>query len=138
MPGVGIGDADAVHRQHGEGEQQPAAQLGNPRRVLEPFNHGRSPRRCRRRLRCRSSAASLNSCALTVSALVSAPVREHLDRVLGARTSPRAAQRLGIDHRAGLEAASSWPRLTTLNSRRNGLWKPHFGRRRCSGIWPPS
>src|SRR5262245_31758044 len=29
-------------------------------------------------------------------------------------------------------------RLTMLNSRRNTLWNPRLGRRRCSGICPPS
>src|SRR5690242_17826379 len=30
------------------------------------------------------------------------------------------------------------PRLISLNSLRWGLLKPRFGKRRCSGIWPPS
>src|SRR5271169_4000388 len=30
------------------------------------------------------------------------------------------------------------PRLTSLRSRGEGGVKPRFGRRRCSGIWPPS
>src|SRR5579883_212263 len=30
------------------------------------------------------------------------------------------------------------PRLTSLRSRGDGGRKPRFGRRRCSGIWPPS
>src|SRR5512137_2754663 len=37
--------------------------------------------------------------------------------------------------------AGTRPRSVTVTSSyssRNGLWKPNFGRRRCSGIWPPS
>src|SRR5580700_11010443 len=30
------------------------------------------------------------------------------------------------------------PRLTSLMSLAEGLTKPRFGKRRCSGIWPPS
>src|SRR5918911_36366 len=37
-------------------------------------------------------------------------------------------------------STASWmrPRLTSLRSRAFGGVKPRFGRRRCSGIWPPS
>src|SRR5262245_46806552 len=35
-------------------------------------------------------------------------------------------------------AACRRPRLISLNCLRNGLLKPRLGRRRCSGIWPPS
>src|SRR6202011_5634005 len=34
--------------------------------------------------------------------------------------------------------AASVSRFTTSYSMRNGLWKPRFGTRRWSGIWPPS
>ena len=51
-PGVGMATTDAVHGQHAEREQQPAAQLGDAPCVWKPFKHQRSPRRCRRRRRC--------------------------------------------------------------------------------------
>ena len=55
----------------------------------------------------------------------------------------RRHQRRNVDRLAGVELAGSiaaWsaPRLTSLKSRRIGLLKPRLGRRRCSGIWPPS
>src|SRR5688572_16470759 len=33
--------------------------------------------------------------------------------------------------------SSSWSRTSAIESRVSE-WKPRFGRRRCSGIWPPS
>ena len=55
----------------------------------------------------RSARAPLRAelrATLTVSALVSVAVAEDLDRADRAATSPRATQRLRIDHAAGREA----------------------------------
>jgi hypothetical protein len=71
-----------------------------------------------------------------VSALRDLAARQHLD---AARADEAAlAQQLRRDDGAGVEPLASVSRFTTSYSTRNGLWKPRFGTRRCSGIWPPS
>ena len=68
-----------------------------------PSSTGRSPRRCRRRLRWLPWPTALNACALTVSALRQR--RPAPSTLIGwPRARPgRARQRRRVDHRAGLE-----------------------------------
>ena len=53
------------------------------------------------------------------------------------RTSP-APRSAAASTTSRRQQPSRSPTLTSANSRRKGLVKPNFGRRRCSGIWPPS
>src|SRR4029450_1664204 len=53
-------------------------------------------------------------------------------------TRPRSRSSSGVTSTPASKRSDSVSRLTTLYSSRNGLWKPRFGTRRCSGIWPPS
>src|SRR5215472_8069668 len=53
------------------------------------------------------------------------------------RTNPCARSNSGVTvSPAGKTFSSST--FTTEYETPNGLWKPRFGMRRCSGIWPPS
>ena len=71
-------------------------------------------------------------------------VAEQPHAVLGAAHQAGLDQGRGIDRRAGVELLGvdrrlDRPRLTSLQLERE-RWcsKPRLGRRRCSGIWPPS
>ena len=85
-----------------------------------------------------SAALPLNLCARTVSALAISPRASTLTGRRALLTRPALAQQLRRHDRAGVEHARAVSRFTTAYSTRNGLWKPRFGTRRCSGIWPPS
>src|SRR5262245_23234311 len=83
-----------------------------------------------------SRALALNACARTVRACDTVPLPRHLRRPRFG-TSPRARSSSGPTlEPAG--KASSWPTLKTMYAVRENGRKPRFGKRRCSGIWPPS
>src|SRR5215211_2875472 len=51
---------------------------------------------------------------------------------------PRSRSSSGVTVVPSSKRSARVSRFTTSYSTRNGLWKPRFGTRRCSGIWPPS
>src|SRR5205823_144494 len=51
---------------------------------------------------------------------------------------PCSRSRSGVTSMPASNRAAIVSRFTTSYSTRKGLWKPRFGTRRCSGIWPPS
>src|SRR5438067_3329882 len=85
-----------------------------------------------------AAAFPLNLCARTVSAFVTSPRASTLTGRSAPWTSPRSRRSSGVTTAPASNFAPSASRLTTAYSTRNGLWKPRFGTRRCSGIWPPS
>ena len=86
-----------------------------------------------------SAALPLNLSAWTVSAIAISPRPSTLTGSLWLlETRPRSRSTSGVTVAPASNAAASVSRLITTYSVRNGLWKPRFGTRRCSGIWPPS
>src|SRR5262245_55233070 len=84
-----------------------------------------------------SAALPLNLCARTVSFFEMSPRARTL--MLPVRpTRPCSRSSSGVTSVPASNRSAIASRFTTSNSTRNGLWKPRFGTRRCSGIWPPS
>src|SRR5437879_1582713 len=65
------------------------------------------------------------------------PPLNKLKKSLARRTKPRARSTSGVTVSPAVKALSC-STFTTENAVPKGLWKPRFGMRRCSGIWPPS
>ena len=145
--------ADAVHRQHAQREQHPLAQLGDREEVLDAVDshvtHSCSP--------CYAAARALEHFRRTagrrdlLGRLAAELVRPHGERLARSRRAPstltrprrprhqpRSRSSSGVTTVPGVERSASVSRFTTAYSTRNGLWKPRFGTRRWSGIWPPS
>src|SRR5688572_22921656 len=84
-----------------------------------------------------SAALPLNLWARTVSALPMSPRASTFTRT-SLCTRPFSRSSSGVTSTPASNRSASVSRFTTSYSTRNGLWKPRFGTRRCSGIWPPS
>ena len=80
-------------------------------------------------------APAVTRCAFTVTALFSSPPPRTTTPSRLPRTSPAAFSAAGS---TTPERPSRSPTWTSSSSRRKTLLKPNFGRRRWSGIWPPS
>src|SRR5262249_32500341 len=128
--------AEAVHRQHPQREQHAVPQIGDREDVLQAVVHSCSVTPPAAAIF--SAAFPLNLCARTVSAFPTSPRPRTLTFPLPPGTSPCSRSRSGVMTVPASKRRPSVSRLTTSNSTRNGLWKPRFGTRRCSGIWPPS
>src|SRR6266576_1754609 len=84
-----------------------------------------------------SSADLLNLCARTVSAAFNSPSPRTLIAARTSRIRPLAINSSGVTVSPAVNALSD-ATFTTAYSKRDGVWKPRFGIRRRSGIWPPS
>src|SRR5262249_9831841 len=130
------GDPDPVHGQHPGGKEEPLLELLDTQRVGEPGGHAMTST-VPPLASIAAFADSLKPCALTGRACSTVPLPRILTRLLCLPARPASASAA----RSTTLPAAKRPRLarfTTSNSLRNGLRKPRFGRRRCSGIWPPS
>src|SRR6185295_17510104 len=128
---------DAVDREHAQREQHAVAQIRDGEDVFQAIVHDNcsvAPPAAA----IFSAALPLNLCAWTVSALPISPRPSTFTFCLPRDTIPRSRSRSGVITVPASNRRPSVSRFTTSYSTRNGLWKPRFGTRRCSGIWPPS
>src|SRR5262249_3663322 len=128
--------ADAVHRQHPQREQHAVPQVGDREDVLQAVVHSCSVAPPAAAIF--SAALPLNLCARTVSAFPTSPRPRIFTRAVPPGTSPRSRSSSGVTTVPASNFRPSMSRFTTSYATRNGLWKPRFGTRRCSGICPPS
>src|SRR5262249_35244840 len=128
---------DSIHAEQAQREQHAVAQIGNGKEVLQALVHA-SCSVAPPAAAIFSAAFPLNLCACTVSFLPTSPRARTLIRVAPPGTIPFSRSRSGVTTVPASNFAPSVSRLTTSYATRNGLWKPRFGTRRCSGIWPPS
>src|SRR6185503_392064 len=129
--------ADAIDREQPQREQHAVAQIRDGEDVLQAVVHG-SCSVAPPAAAIFSAAFPLNRCARTVSALSISPRPSTFSRAPAPLTSRCSASSSAVTTVPASNRAPSVSRLTTSYSTRNGLWKPRFGTRRCSGICPPS
>src|SRR5690606_28038495 len=85
-----------------------------------------------------SAAARLKACTRTVSGRVISPFPKILMPAFASRTTRVSSSSSGVTTVLGSKRFS-FSTLTVAYSRLKGaLVKPRLGRRRCSGVWPPS
>src|SRR5690606_2492827 len=151
--------ADAVHRQHPARDEHPGPEVADLDDVAKAFDHASVPWRRRgagapasqrpegRAYRVSAdppaaailaAACPLKRWARMVSAFVTSPRARIFTGASPDATSPRSRSSSGVTTVPASNTSAIRSTFTTSYSRRKMLVKPRFGRRRCSGICPPS